>query len=189
MKKTVLILLMVLLASSLFAYQGNFAVGAEVYWNSENDDFNNTKDSELELKILGSFMLDSFEIAPYFIINNEIEKTATVLTDKYSEWGFGSMFNIHVIKTDYITLGTGIDAGVRFGTWDEEFYAENSIFRFNAKIPIIFDLSLGSIVFRVTQNIGGFNHYSSDFVGTKYTNSTFYLSNGFSPRFGLLLSF
>lgn len=189
MKKITLIFLMVLLTSSLFAYQGKSGVGVELYSSTDKNEFADTKNTELELKILGSFMLESMEIAPYIVFNNEKEKTAGVLTDKYSEWGFGSMFNVHVIKTEVITLGTGIDASMRFGKWDEDFNADNSTFKFNAQIPIILDLSLGSVVFRVTQPVAGYIYSSYESLGTKASDSIFYVSNGFGPKFGILLTF
>lgn len=189
MKKITLIFLLVLLTSSLFAYQGNYGFGAEFYTNTDKNEFADTKNSEMELKILGSIMLESMEIAPYIVFGNEKEETAGTLTDKHSEWGLGSMFNVHVIKTEFITVGTGIDASMRFGKFDEEFYAENSTFKFNAQVPIILDLSLGSIVFRVTQPVAGYNYSSTEFLGTKASDSTFYISNGFGPKFGILLTF
>lgn len=189
MKKIALILLMALCASTLFAYQGNFAVGVGLYADTDKDEFSDTKDSRMELSLMGSFMLENMEVAPYFILSNDKEYASGVLTDKYSDWGVGSQFNFHVVKTDIITLGTGIDASLRFGKYDEEFYIENSTFKFNAKLPIILDISLGSLVFRTTQPVAGYYYNSMDFSGTKSSSSTFYIANGFNPRFGLLLKF
>ncbi|MDC7233702.1 MAG: hypothetical protein PQJ58_10755 [Spirochaetales bacterium] len=190
MKKTILILLMVLMASSVFAYtNASFGIGADIYFNSENDEFGDTKDSYSNIKIIGSIMLDTVEVAPYFKFSTTKQYDTGNLVDKYGEWGFGSLFHIPVLTTEVITLGPGLDVGVGFGTFDDEFYTDISAFSFYTTFPLIMDVSLGAFVFRISQNIGGFHHDSFKAGTLKYTESTFYFENGFGPRFGFLYTF
>lgn len=190
MKRISFFLLLMIMASGLFAYQGNMGIGLDMYSNTQKDPTTDIKDTFLRMKLFVTLMQEDLEIAPYFMYMADKEKTAGTLTDKYSELGFGSMFNFHLLKGDFITMATGADVSLGFGKYDEDFYVENSVFDFNVEVPVVLDVNLGEVlVFRTSQNIGGFNFNTLKIVDDKFSDSTFYWSNGFGPRFSLIVLF
>lgn len=190
MKKISLLLLLMVMASGLFAYQGNMGIGLDMYSYTEKNSLADTKDSFLRTKLFFTMMKEDMEIAPYIMYRSNTEKTAGTLTDKYSEFGFGSMLHFHLLKGDFMTLATGADVSLGFGKYDEDFYVENSTFAFDIEVPVVLDINLGEVlVFRASQSIGGFYSNSTKFLDEKVTESTFYWTNGFGPRLSLIVLF
>ncbi|MCK5672239.1 MAG: hypothetical protein KAH95_02625 [Spirochaetales bacterium] len=193
MKKFYLILVMLLIVTSLWAYQGKRGIGLSLDLNTTTLTVTEESTFEINWEILFTFMLgNKLEIAPYFASEYSNETTGDSTTDGYMYFGFGTMVNWHFIQTRIITMAAGLDIGYWFGQMDESVYTDNSYSRFNYYIPLIVDLNLSKyIIIRIRQDI--WKMYHQTWMDTssedRYTESYFVTYNGFAPQFGLIFCF
>lgn len=189
MKKLLLLLFVLLITTSLFAYQNNQGVGFDLRLEFSNA---GTNTNLVYTKIFYTFMTkyNVFEIAPYFALSLYNEKTNGIVTDGYLDWAVGSMFYWHFVNTKIVSVSTGLDAGIMFGNMDSVIYTDTWNVTLASTVPIVLDINLGSmLVVRITQNIAGLSYYIEDSSGS--ADSTFILwgMSSFNPSFGFIFTF
>lgn len=190
MKNLLLLLFMLLVATSLFAYQNDQGVGIDAYITTGSTA--TTNDVTIDIRVFYTFMLKNnvIEIAPYIELDWYKDNVNDTPTDGYFGWGLGSMFYWHFVNTKIVSLSTGLDAGFTYGKLREDIYGTNSYFDIGVYVPIVLDINLGkTFVVRVSQNIAGVLYTSSNSGGPATTSLTFWTIDGFNPRFGFIITF
>lgn len=190
MKKLLLLLFVLLVATSLFAYQNKQGVGVDAFINTGGTE--TTNHVTMDIRVFYTFMLKNnvIEIAPYIELDWYKDNLNSTPTDGYFGWGLGSMFYWHFVNTKIVSLSTGFDAGFAYGKLREDIYGTNSYYDIGVFVPIALDINLGkTFVVRLSQNIAGVL-YTFSKSGSSTTDSfTFWSTDSFSPRFGFIITF
>lgn len=191
MKKFLFILIMLLIVTSLGAYQGKRGIG--LLMELQGSTLMSTEDSTLNInpKLFFTFILNSkLEIAPYLGVDIFKEELGPATLDGYKYFGLGAMLYWHFIRTEIITLAAGLDFGYWFGDLEESVYGDNSYKRINSFIPLIFDLNLGKhIVIRIRQDIWYLSSYTIKYSSDRFTATDFGTFSSFNPEFGVIILF
>lgn len=191
MKKFCFIVIMLLIVTSLWAYQGKRGIG--LLMEFQGSTLTSTGDSTLNInpKLFYTFMLNNkLEIAPYLGMDLFKEELGPVTTDGYKYYGLGAMLNWHFIRTQIITLAAGFDFSYWFGELEQSVYGDNTYFRINSFIPLIFDLNLGKhIVIRIRQDIWYLSSYTIKDSSDRFTDTDFGTFSNLNPEFGVIILF
>jgi len=194
MKKIFLVLFMVLMITSIWAYQGTKGVGLLLDVNTTYVDSTEENTIEINPEIFYTFMLyDKLEISPHLAVLYYNESDFSGTTDGWLYLGAGCLVNWHFIKTNVITLATGVDFNFWFSTWNESLtvYADSTYEEFGFIIPLILDINLTkNLVIRVRQDIVDFNSNETGLTNNDVeSNKSFKTFNGLNPQFGFIISF
>ena len=159
MKKLMLILVLVLLASAVWAEYGKYGVGATVsIINSKSVDVvgDETKNNSFQIAPTFSLMLnESLELMPYVFYGSTVTKFNGTKTASTSRFGGGAGLYWHFVRTQHFRLLTGatLEMGY-FSVGQLTAPAKDNSFLINAYLPIIADIVLTDLItFRSTLNV------------------------------------
>ena len=181
MKKLLIFLLLLVIASSLWAEYGKFGVGAVVEIDLDKNVSPTdvvTKDNYFKIQPVFSMMLsESMELMPYAFYSTTVDKVDGTVFGKESSVGGGAGLYWHFVRTQHFRLMTGATVEAAYDFLSVPAADKDNSIIIRAYLPVIAEITMNDMIsFRASLNIFTLTteFQTSDIAGIEESDTLIY---------------